>query len=231
MGLVKFGQGVSKISGKVGGSVFAHNRGGSYVRNFSVPTNPSTVSQQEARLALTSAVEDWQVALTDAQRDAWKTFAGNVPQFNRLGDEITLTGQQAYVASASLRTRVGLPVVDDAPVVFSEAPFATDFDIAVSDGSNDIDVSFDNGDAWANEDGASLLIFAGREQAQSVNFFKGPFRFAGKVDGDGATPPTSPTTLTGPFGYNSGTKVFMRAVVVRADGRQSVPVIFPYTVT
>jgi len=95
MAKVQFGGGISAMSGKMAGNVFARNKGGAYVRNWVKPTNPATTKQQNQRntLALKSAA--WR-GITDEQRDSWKSWADDNPVLDRLGASIVLTGAQAY---------------------------------------------------------------------------------------------------------------------------------------
>ena len=95
MAKVQFGGGISGMSGKLGGNVFARNKGGAYSRNWVKPTNPATPAQQNQRntLALKSAA--WRL-LTDEQRDSWKSWADDNPVLDRLGASIVLSGAQAY---------------------------------------------------------------------------------------------------------------------------------------
>lgn len=84
------------MSGRVAGQVYANNKGGAYVRRFSVPTNPSTPRQQAQRTLLATASAAWR-NLTQPQRDAWKAWAQTHPVINRLGSAIILSGQGAFV--------------------------------------------------------------------------------------------------------------------------------------
>lgn len=95
MAKVQFGGGIAGMSGKLGGNVFARNKGGAYSRNWVKPTNPATPAQQNQRntLALKSAA--WRL-LTDEQRDSWKSWADDNPVLDRLGASIVLSGAQAY---------------------------------------------------------------------------------------------------------------------------------------
>jgi|TARA_Y100000310_G_C20528168_1_gene737120 hypothetical protein len=95
MAKVQFGGGISAMSGKAAGNVFARNKGGAYMRNWVRPTNPQTTAQQNQRntLALKSAA--WRT-LTDSQRDSWKSWADDNPVLDRMGASIVLTGAQAY---------------------------------------------------------------------------------------------------------------------------------------
>lgn len=95
MALVKFGQGIAGLAGKQGGTVFAHNRYGSYSRNWKKPTNPRTGRQTAARARLTSSSQGWR-DLTDAQRTAWNEYAAATPLSNKIGEPIFLSGQAMY---------------------------------------------------------------------------------------------------------------------------------------
>jgi hypothetical protein len=212
---------ISQGSGSTGGLTYSHNRGGMYIRSRATPTNPNSPQQQAVRSAMNALVAHWQETLTAAQRDAWKTYADNVPITDVLGESIYLTGMNHYIRSNISLVLAGLARVDDAPTIFDLGAF-TDPSFVPAAATQDVAVTFDNTDAWANEDDAALLIFASREKAPTINYFKGPYRFAGKVDGDSVTPPTSPATISLPFAATAGNRVFFRAVVVRADARRSL---------
>ena len=106
MAKVVFGGGVSAISGKTGGTVYARNKGGAYTRNFVKPTNPATVYQEEARDRLTQYSNEWRT-LTDQQRDAWNAWAGTHPIIDRLGASKLMTGAQAYTKINTNRDLAG----------------------------------------------------------------------------------------------------------------------------
>ncbi len=221
MGLVVFGQGVAKISGRVGGSIFANNRGGNYVKNFAVPVNPNTTPQQEVRSALSDLVVGWLDDLTDTQRAAWETYGENVAMTNRIGDTIFLTGQQHYIRSNSLLKRSGLTLVDDGPVVF-EIP-ASDPTLALTGTATTQDVTlvYDDQMTWPDENGGFLFIFLGQPQNAQRNFFDGPWRLTDFVTGINGAPPTSPTVSTAPFAISEGQHLWAYARIMRADGRLS----------
>jgi len=95
MAKVQFGGGISAMSGKLSGNVYARNKGGAYVRNWVKPTNPATTKQQNQRNTLSLKSAAWRT-LTDEQRDSWKSWADDNPVLDRLGCSIVLTGAQAY---------------------------------------------------------------------------------------------------------------------------------------
>ena len=61
------------LSGKLGGTVYAHNKAGPYVRRYVIPTNPNTIAQADARNEFLAATTAWH-QLSDAQKAAWNTY-------------------------------------------------------------------------------------------------------------------------------------------------------------
>jgi len=141
-----------------------------------------------------------------------------------LGSPLVLSGQQMYIRCNTPRIQVGLPRVDDGPTVFAHDSIGL-VGIAPAGGVRIVPVTFDDADLWCDEDDAALLVYVAREQAESINFFKGPYQFAGRVDGDSVTPPTSPDSVTSAFDVTADNAIFARAFSSRADGRLS-PVQF-----
>lgn len=103
-------------SGSIGGVTYSRNRGGQYTRTRSIPVNPNTESQGIARENMATAVATWTNTLTDAQRQAWATYAQATPTVNRLGNQLILSGQQMFIRSATARLCAGLAVLANAPV-------------------------------------------------------------------------------------------------------------------
>jgi len=220
---------LAQSSGSLGGTVYSHNRGGQYIRNRSTPTNPASAQQQVVRNALSALSNAWVNLLTDAQRTAWDVYAANTPLTNRVGDLINVGGLGMYQRGNVPRLQAGLTRVDDAPVVFS-LPVLSGVSVPQGNPATpSVDVAFDNTNPWATETGGALLVFVSRPANPSVNFFKGPYRFAGTVLGDDTTPPTSPATITTPFAFSIGNRLFVRTVAVRADARLSPQLRFQIT--
>lgn len=213
---------VTQISGSIGGMTGSHNRGGMYLRSRAVPTDPATAAQVAVRNHMADLTSRWTNTLTPLQRTAWDTYAFNVPLINPLGDPINVSGLAMYVRSNVPRLQAGVLRVDVAPVIFNLGDFTAP-SFAFSAASNQVNVTFDNTDDWANEDEAFMFVRNSRQASISINFFKGPYRFTDKIDGDGTTPPTSPATLTSPFNLDATNKAFAVARVSRADGRLSSP--------
>lgn len=208
------------ISGKIDGLVFSHNAGGKYIRNLAIPTNPNTIFQQVVRTAVAGLTATWQ-ALTQAQRDAWELYADNVLITNRVGDQVNISGMAMYVRSNVTKLQIGAARQDTAPSIFNIGPRTQTPVLVATEASQNLDVQFATsllGDPWANETGSFLVVYVARPQNASVNFFKGPYRFAATIQGD-PTPPASPLTLAAPFAFIAGQRMFVRTVVSYEDGR------------
>lgn len=214
------------VSGKLGGIVFSRNRFGAYMRARIVPVNPNTVFQQAVRNRFSTLTNRWFSVLDAAQRAGWDLYAANVGVTGRLGLVQNNTGQNWYIACNAARQVASLALVDDAPIAYTLASYTIPVLTATSGtASNALSFAFTNTDDWAVEVGGAMLFFMGRPQNATVNFFKGPYRFVGHVAG-AVVPPTSPKNFADtviPFPIGANTKVFCRAMVVKADGRIGAP--------
>lgn len=206
----------------MGGTTASRNRYGQYLRVRAIPTNPNTAAQQYVRGYLAQLTSLWVNTLTAAQRDAWKTYADNVTVLDPLGQQVNLTALNHYVRSNVARMRAGLARIDAAPTVFDLGDF-TPVSVTASEATNQISITFTTGDDWVDEDDAALIALCSRQQAPTINYFKGPYLYAGKVEGDSGTPPTSPATILVPFAITEDNKEFVHFRVTRADGRLSAP--------
>lgn len=217
----------SEMSGKLGGIVASHNKGGQYFRQLRVPVNPNSADQQAVRNAFASATARWNGILTTQQREDWDVYATSLGSVNPLGDSIDPGGKSLYTGWNGIRLRSGLPAADDVPSDIYRPEFTTPAIDSWTLASQEVDIAFDDTDAWANEDDAALLLYISPPQNPSKNFFKGPYRLAGLIDGDSVTAPTSPFTFGLPFTVAAGQKVFFKANITRADGRYSFAQTFP----
>jgi len=209
------------LSGKLGGIVASHNAGGGYFRAFAIPTNPGSPQQEVVRVATANNAIRWQDNLLQSQRDGWQAYADAVPITDALGNPINIPPLAMYNRSNVSRIQAGLPRVDDAPTLLNLGAFSQPTISAITAAADTIDIAFDNADLWANEDDSSMLLYCSQGKSPTTNFFKGPYRYAGRIDGDAITPPTSPATITLPFAVSVGQRVFIKIRVTRADGRLS----------
>lgn len=223
MALAKYGGGIVQLSGSIGGSTFARNRFGNYVRARTTPVNPNTAQQVVVRSILSELAVRWSSTLTPAQRAAWENYADNIVMQNRLSDNITLTGYNHYIRSNSLIRRDALPYVDDGPILIELPAKDPQFSIIAEAANARITVTFDTAQSWVSEDNAQMFIFAGSPQKVTHNFFAGPWKYNGREAGDNASPPTSPFMLTSEYTLIQGQKIWCYARILRADGRVTTP--------
>ncbi len=222
---------LTQASGSVGGITFSRNRGGMYIRSRAIPTDPSTLFQQEVRTAMINAVSRWSSSLTDDERDDWGVYASLVTLQGPLGDPITVSGFNMFVRTNVARLQSGLPFAFDAPTQFNLGDAGV-VSFAASATLNIVTVTFDNTQEWAIIDDGALLLFVSRPQNPTINFFKGPFRAMAPVLGDTATPPTSPAGPTSPFNMTAGQRVWLKVSATDPDGRlTSSTILGPETVT
>lgn len=222
MALVKFGTGISQISGAVGGSVFARNRFANYVRTWRKPVDPQSPRQTAARLLIVFLAEQWrETPMTDAIRLAWETYADSVGWLNRIGEAVKLTGYNHFIRSNAARMAVEAALVTAAPTDLGLPNADPTFVVAGSEGDEELSVTFNNTLSWAGETGGYLSVEMGIPQNPTRNSFDGPWRNAGGIAGVTGTPPTSPQILTPPFTLVEGQKIWTRARIIRADARCS----------
>lgn len=218
---------MTSASGSIGGTTFSHNRGGLYTRARRVPVNPQSAFQNVIRNGLSSLQASF-AALSSTNRDSWYVMAENMTFPDALGLQIKYSGQNCYIMCNNYRVQAGLSVIAPAPTIYDMATLTPPVPTITAAGTT-VSVAYTNTDAWANEVGGALLVYASRPQNSTKNFFKGPYRFAGKVAGAG-TPPTSPAVITLPFVTGAaGSKMFFRFIAVRSDARVSTP--FPVAST
>lgn len=209
-------------SGSIGGATASRNKGGQYFRRRAIPTNPATEQQQAVRNGLASLTNAWSNTLTDAQRAAWDVYAFNVAWIDSLGQSIKLSGQQMYIRSNVPRLQAGLARVQAGPTTYSLGTLTTPVVTSINDDGSSA-INFTNTDEWATQAGGALLVYFSRPVSPAINFFKGPYQYAGRVNG-ATTPPTSPSMgITAPFEMagQAGNRVFVQFRGTSADGRLS----------
>jgi hypothetical protein len=212
---------ISVASGSLAGTTFSHNRFGQYMRNRSTPVNPQSSRQTTVRTLLSDLTQLWGSTLTSTQRANWSNYAANVPVKNSLGDDIYLTGLNMYVRSNVALMQAGLTRVDDGPAILSLPGEDPTLAVTASEATQQLTIAYDDTLDWADDDGGALIVSCGLPQGTAINFFNGPWRFADSIDGDSGTPPTSPGAIAAPFTFQEDQQLFIRARIVRADGRLS----------
>lgn len=222
MALIKLGALVSNISGSIGGTTFARNRGGAYIRNRTIPLNPQTPRQVAVRQIFGSLSNLWSTTVSAVQRTAWELYASNVPLTNSLGEDRNVSGINMYSRGNALLLDTGGVREDDGPIIFTKGPSFTP--TITLDAATDTLTVTDLGGYAPSTDGAiGLLISQGKPQQPGVSFYKAPFQ---KVSGTQETDLlTLPTAVPLAFPIAAGQAVFIRTTQVTIDGRVGTPVV------
>ncbi|MEQ8945812.1 MAG: hypothetical protein RIC94_14815 [Phycisphaerales bacterium] len=220
MATIKFNV-IAEARGSINGTTYARNRAGAYARNRSVPVNPGSPRQDVVRAAVGTLAARWRDTLTNGQREAWDVYALDTPRPNKVGDPINVGGLGMYVRGNVPRIQAGLSIVDNGPLL-PGVPEVGLVSINTNAGGA-FTVDYDDTLPWTNQNGGALLIYLSANKSPALNFFKGPYRFAGLVAGNATTAPTSPATVAWPFGNapTAGNQIFLRAVVVDQSARLS----------
>jgi len=212
---------VTAASGSIRGCTASRNRYGAYMRGRVIPVNPGSAEQNAVRGILANLVARWSGTLTPAERAAFETWAANTPQTDSLGQSITITGQNAYIKMNAPRLQAGLAALDTAPTIFSGSALTPPV-LTIADQSDQLyTFTINVADEWATDDDARLLVYVGRPQNPSVNFFKGPYQFAEALSGSSGAPLTSPKTAAAVFPFVAGQMMHVQFRALAVDGRIS----------
>lgn len=221
MALVQYGGGILDMRGSIGGQVHSRNRFGNIIRARTTPVNPQSPRQNLVRSIIQLLASAWPNVLTQAQRDAWEIYASNIPRTNKLGASIRLTGFNMYIRSNTPILQALDTRVDDAPTILSLPPGDPQMIGTVDEAGQQISVAFDENLDWVNQDEGHMFVYMSQPKNRGTNFIGGPFRFAGAIDGDSTTAPTSPTVISAPFQVAENQVIVVRARISEEDGRLS----------
>lgn len=216
---------MTAVGGRVGNVVGMMGAAGMMVRAWVVPNNPSSGAQQGVRATMATLAAAWSGTLTQAQRNAWITYAMTLQYVSKLGTPYKISGFDAFAAANGARQVAGLSMVSDGPLIGGFAGGSTPV-ITYDVTGQKVSVAYTNTDDWAGEVGGALTVrLCPIGFAPGISFYEGPFLFLDHVAG-AATPPTSPELMTPPYTLVEGTQYAVATRFVRADGRYSLPSIF-----
>lgn len=189
------------MSGSVAGNTFSYNRYGRYVRARSTPVNPNTEYQQLVRASLALSATIWQSTMSQAERDAWNTYAFSVTRTNSLGQTYNPSGWQLFAgarawcrrnsfSSGFLVTAPADPGAADA--VNPATSTAVVLDTAAATNPQTWTDTLSGLSGWHDDvDGDLLQIQIGRQQSPGVYFYNGPWFALARYQGNNTTPPTA----------------------------------------
>lgn len=220
---------LSASSGSAGDVVHTRNQHGRYVKPRVTPADPATALQVSVRSHLAECVNAWNAVLTQAERGAWERYARAVRLTGPTGRRNNVGGLPTYIRSNVPRLQAAggtIGRVDVAPTLLDLAPFAPVPRVVLNVVDQTFHPFFAESDRWVAESGAAMLFYLSAPRPLTVNFWNGPYRYAGRLTG--ADPAlSSPATLPLLEAVAIDERLFIRLRVTRADARLSKPARLP----
>jgi len=208
-------------SGRLGGIVASHNKYGMYFRNGSIPVKATSPAALNAKARMATISQQYQ-SLTSAQKLAWLAWCTTNPGTNRLGQQITLSPNAAYV---SLNTRLhflGVASIVDPPL--TPAPVALLTLVQSCDiGIGTFDLTF-----TATPLGAAdvLWIQSCVVDSSGINWVQNLLRLIGATAGAQASPFDHEALVTARFGtLQVGQTVHSQVAAVDSTNGQISPAL------
>jgi len=216
MALIKYGPTIASASGSVGGTTFARNRAGAYIRQRSKPVVPVSARRTQINGWLGDLVAYWQTTLGASDRAKWDAAAKTTSFPNKLGDAYTPTGLNLYIrTNASLyccaQAKLATPPIN--PV---GPPLGPTLTYDTGDGVRIATIG-----SWDPTLTGWLLIHVSAPCRPSINYHKGPYvRMKNIALSDLAA---LPAVILGKSLCTAGARLFFRLVPVLTDGAVASP--------
>jgi len=125
MAVIKLSAFVTRISGKVGGSVFQMTSNGQVVKNNSYSLPQNSPRQTIAQTKIQTVSSRW-LLLTPAQKDDWILQGVNYPYQNKVGEESIYNGYQLFLKLNNNLLAAKLPINIEVPT-FEAVAFGSSF--------------------------------------------------------------------------------------------------------
>lgn len=206
-------------SGSIAGTTSSHNRAGQYTRNRRAPTQPVGTGRRAAIRTAFGAAAKGYAGLSVAQQAAWTAYANSYPITDRLGQSITLTGQQMYVSINAQLLNCGAAQTSAPPISNVVASAGVPTLTAVHAGA----ITLTPTGLGAASD-YQLYAFSA-PQSSGTSFCK-TFWQAGHVSGSSTTAIVATTAYTAQFGaVTAGLRIFFKVTPVNQYGVTGTPYI------
>ena len=215
MAKIKMGSIVTDMSGKLGGHVYAKNKGGNYVRTKATPSNPQTPAQMSIRGIFASISSGWS-ALTDAGRESFNGFVSSYGRTDIFGDLRNPTGKALYQ-----RLNNNLAVSDQALLSACVAPIVVPFANLVGANASVAGADF-NAILDGVTTGSKVLIFATPSLSKGTKFVKNRLRLVSVSAGSVAADFDFKSEYVAKFGaLTVGANIYVGVKVINANGQAS----------
>lgn len=217
----KFGAIVVDGRGKVGGHVFAKNRGGAYMRTKVTPSNPQTSYQSSVRQSLATFAQGFR-SLTASQIAAWNAAVGDFKKTDIFGDIKNPSGINLYVKLNANLAEVAIAALTNPPlpsaVVGPETITAT-----AAAGIPALSLAWTGGAVPAN---TSWIVSASAQVSPGVSAGKGKMRQLQVLPAADTTPTALLAAYNARFGtLVAGRKIFIEVIAVNELTGQKSPAL------
>lgn len=194
MRVIWSGVGITSASGKLGGQVASHNKGGSYFRTKVKPLNGQTTAQNLVRSNFTGLAQGWK-GLTAAQQLAWNAFGAAQLIPNKLGHKHSISGENAYIRFNQVILNAGGTIISVPPAATTVVPLASLSATAVHAGA--VTLTFTAAPVPA---GTQYQVFATPGLSAGKQFVKNRFRSVSYLAAAAASPAVITTAYDAKFG-------------------------------
>jgi len=221
--------GITAISGKSGGSVFAFNKGGKYVRSWAKPTNPQTDKQTALRSIFSFVTKKWG-SLTEAQVKAWKDYAKTNYKTDVFGESKPMTGFSSFVQANQNRLHSGFNDILLVPMKRMAMPSFRIFGSPLIDTADASDIVLHYPETFANGDFVLSIGVCAVPENRKVDFGSVKTKFGNRLRvpavatalGSGLFSQTIDlTALVAELGIQKGQTVYFQIHMHSADGQKS----------
>jgi len=219
---------LTQASGTLGGLVASRNKGGMYLKANATQVNRSTQGQQRSRSALVHANALWQT-ISPQQREAWETYAANVPINDNTGTPQTLTGQQHFLRLHTLFPPdwIGPLLPYEAPKIFNLGDTGVLSFLTATQAGQFISIGVSGEPEWTFNPIAFIFPQIALPTNASATARKNRFRNHPPQEGDvaaGQTFDINNLLTTPPIRISTGQRIYVRIRIMQEDGRLSEPI-------
>lgn len=215
MAVIQYSGLVNEVRGALNGSTLNKSKTIMTVSNKGVPSRSITEEQSVSRARFQRIQTAWK-NLTPAQQADWALLAENVPNINRFGEEVVLSGYNKYIEASINADLIGsfisypLNTSPLSPPLFDDVLLQSIEPITYPDGTRAINIRFSllNGQ-FANH---LLVCDISKPLSRGLTAFHGSWRFMGEVQvsGDGANVLITSRDLPSSWNYQNGDRVAVR---------------------
>lgn len=200
---------VEQLSKKIGSVVFSTNHYNPFARIRVKPINPRSAAQTAQRDLLSNNSKAWK-ALSQAEILGWNVLAGMLPKKNRLGQQMTNTGENLYNSCNNNISSGGGSAISTPPTI-DQNDVPSLLGVAITCAAGAVSMAFTPGTVATNivEVKASSPLSGGRT-------YNSNFRVIGTFASNATSPQVLTTMYTGKFGIApvAGQVVFFEIRVI-----------------